>query len=114
MRGLEHTLVGKAIFAAGRLAGPRRTLERMTRNVRSANNYMESRLEALPDGSHRMEYFVVPPLLPAMAALPPPSVHYFHGILEAAIEASGAKQQSVVLEEHDVARRFAVFRIRFA
>ena len=113
LNGLEKTLIGKAIFAMGRMVGPVKMLERMTRNVRTANNYMESVLEPQPDGSYKMVYRVVDALLPAMKQFRPPSTAYFHGILQAALEASGAKEISVVKESHDVEKREAVFRLKF-
>ena len=45
-----ETLVGRALLAVMRVIGPRRTIERMTRNLRSTNNYTESTLEVLPNG----------------------------------------------------------------
>ncbi len=99
IQGLEHTLVGKALFAMSRLSGVRKMLERMTRNVRTANNYMESLLEPLPDGTFLLHYQVVPALVPAMQKLPSPSPHYFHGILQAAMAATGARDIRVDLEQ---------------
>jgi uncharacterized protein (TIGR02265 family) len=44
-------LVGRAVLAMMRIIGPRRSFERMTRNLRTTNNYTESRFELRPDGS---------------------------------------------------------------
>ncbi len=45
-----ETLVGRALLAVMRVIGPRRSFERMTRNLRSTNNYTESKLEVSGDG----------------------------------------------------------------
>lgn len=41
IRGFEDTLTGRALLAMIRVLGPRRTILRMTRNFRTANNYTE-------------------------------------------------------------------------
>jgi uncharacterized protein (TIGR02265 family) len=89
-------------------------LERMTRNARGANNYLETRLEYAPDGSSRMHVSIVPPLQEAMKKLPPYHAHYFRGILHAALEASNAKGIEVTIEEHDVENKRTVYAIRYA
>jgi len=114
MKGLEQTLVGKAIFAMSRLSGTRKMLERMTRNVRSANNYMESELEQQPDGTYRLHYRVVPALLPAMQLLPMPSPYYFQGILQAALGAAGAREVRVELEKIEEAQRRCTYRVAYS
>jgi uncharacterized protein (TIGR02265 family) len=66
----DDTVLGKAVVAMGRLIGPRRTLERMTRNIRTSNNYVQSTLEELPGGELRMTSSVLPEFrtqLPDMA-----------------------------------------------
>lgn len=45
--GAMQTVVGKAVLGLVKVLGPRRTLSRMTRNFRSANNYMETKIEEL-------------------------------------------------------------------
>lgn len=114
LRGLEHTLVGKAVYAMMHFAGPRRMLEKMTRNVRTANNFMESRLEALPDGTYRMHYGVVPELAAKMRDLPPPSLHYFRGVLEGALTAAKVRDIRVDVESVIEGGRAAIYRISFA
>ena len=47
MRGFERTFIGKAQFALLRVIGPKRTLERLTRSFRAANNYTEAHLREL-------------------------------------------------------------------
>lgn len=113
LRGLEHTIVGKAVYAMMHFAGPRRMLEKMTRNVRTANNFMESRLEPLADGTYRMHYSVVPELAARMRTHPPPSLHYFRGILEGALTAAKVKDIRVELESTSDDGRAAAYRISF-
>ncbi len=45
-----ETLVGRALLAVMRVIGPRRTMERMTRNLRTTNNYTESSMTTGSDG----------------------------------------------------------------
>lgn len=47
--GMASTTVGKALYTLSRVIGPRRMLERMTRNARTSNNFSESSLEVAPD-----------------------------------------------------------------
>lgn len=44
MDGYAQTLVGRAMVPMMRLIGPRRTLERVTRQFRTGNNFSETRL----------------------------------------------------------------------
>ncbi|MFO0598862.1 MAG: DUF2378 family protein [Myxococcaceae bacterium] len=46
------TLMGKAMFAAARVIGARRSLERMTHNLRTGANFIETRFTVLDD-SHQ-------------------------------------------------------------
>ena len=68
LAGYDATLIGKAIGIAARLAGPRRTLERMAHNTGTANNYVLARVEALPDGSLRLTNTVQPAMEPVFRA----------------------------------------------
>ena len=47
IRGFDETLLGKAMLAVIRVIGPRRTLHRLTRSFRTANNYSEIRVTEL-------------------------------------------------------------------
>src|SRR5947209_2181968 len=47
IRGFERTLIGRAQLGVLRLIGPRRTLERLTRSFRAANNYALAELQVL-------------------------------------------------------------------
>jgi uncharacterized protein (TIGR02265 family) len=62
LAGYDATVLGKAVVAMGRLVGPRRTLERMARNTRTANNYVDLTVEPLSDGRMRLTWTPVPEL----------------------------------------------------
>lgn len=83
IQGFTRTFVGQALAAMLRIIGPRRTLERMTRNLRSANNYTETQLETLAPNHHLLRINEV--------AFP----GFYQGVLEATCTNAGAKQLSV-------------------
>jgi uncharacterized protein (TIGR02265 family) len=68
LAGYDATVIGRAISLAARLAGPRRTLERMAQNTGTANNYVLALVEPLPDGGLRMTNTVQPALEPVLRA----------------------------------------------
>jgi uncharacterized protein (TIGR02265 family) len=74
-----ETFMGRALLPLLKLLGPRRALERMTRNLRTTNNYSVTRLTAL--GPNRFELWV------NRVAFP----QYFRGLLEAGLEFSATK-----------------------
>jgi uncharacterized protein (TIGR02265 family) len=82
----SETLVGKALLAMIRVLGPKRTLERMTRNLRSANNYTETELVPLPDGAFRLTFNRV--LVPA----------FYRGLVQRSVEVAGAQGVDVRFE----------------
>ncbi|MBJ6763023.1 DUF2378 family protein [Myxococcaceae bacterium JPH2] len=47
IEGYAQTLVGAAVLTLARVVGPMRSLERMTHNFRSGNNFTETRLTVL-------------------------------------------------------------------
>lgn len=85
--GFEKTLIGKALTTVAKLIGPRRMLERMTRNLRSANNFTESTLESLAPNHHlvRISYTARP--------------GFFLGLLESSCLLAGAKGLTVRVVE---------------
>ncbi len=88
--GYEKTLVGSALTGLMRVLGPRRTLERMTRNFRTANNYTEIEVERLAPNHHlvRVNYVA--------------RTGFYLGIIESGCLRAGAKDLSVVvLEAHE-------------
>ena len=88
--GYSETLVGRALVGVARLMGPRRMLARMTRNLRSASNYNETRYVDAPDGS--VEIWI------NEAQLHP---RYVAGLLYAAVEIAGGKGIEVALSDRD-------------
>lgn len=81
--GYEKTLVGQALMAVMRVIGPRRTLERMTRNFRTANNFSEAEAEALATNHHRL----------VMKHVTHPG--FYRGIILSGIERAGARAPQV-------------------
>jgi uncharacterized protein (TIGR02265 family) len=68
LRRYESTMVGRAIATSARLIGPRRTLERMAQNTRTANNYVKATAEPLADGGMLMTNAAAPELERVMRA----------------------------------------------
>ncbi|ATB32286.1 DUF2378 family protein [Melittangium boletus] len=81
MAAYRQTLMGKAVFAMTRVIGPHRSLERMSRNFRSANNYTETRLH--PVGPSRYELWFNHA----------PNTGFFRGLLTEALEKTGGTQE---------------------
>jgi uncharacterized protein (TIGR02265 family) len=52
--GYIQTMQGKAAAALTRMLGPRRSLPRMTQNLRSANNFVETTLKELGNGRYEV------------------------------------------------------------
>jgi uncharacterized protein (TIGR02265 family) len=100
MVGYKKTLVGQALIAVLRVLGPRRMLDRMTRNFRTANNYTEVTLEPVSPTQHvlRITHVTRPGL--------------FIGLLEKGLTYAGAKGLSVTLLEHQ--EKVARYEIRWA
>ena len=88
--GYSQTLMGKAVTAVVRLIGPRRVLERMTRNLRSGGNFNLTRVEDVAPGE--VKFWINEPYL---------HPDYVAGLIEAALELAGAKQVQVKLETRD-------------
>lgn len=85
--GYSKTMVGTALIGLLRVLGPRRTLERTTRNIRSANNYTEAHLEALAPNHYRVRVNYVVRL------------GFYAGIIEQCCRAGGAKDLKVTVAE---------------
>jgi uncharacterized protein (TIGR02265 family) len=85
--GYSKTMVGSALLALLRVLGPRRTLERTTRNIRTANSYTEASLETLAPNHHRLRVnYVAHP-------------GFYRGIIEGTCLHAGAKELRVDLAE---------------
>ncbi|MDP3499072.1 MAG: DUF2378 family protein [Myxococcales bacterium] len=80
-----QTVMGKALMALVKVLGPKRALDRMSRNLRTTNNYSETRLTEV--GPNRYELWVNKVAFP----------HYFRGLLEAGLEFGGATEVKVEL-----------------
>lgn len=82
-----ETGMGGALKVLVRVLGPHRTLERMQRNFRSANNYTETRLERQGPSSYEVWFNEV--------ARP----EQYRGMLTRALELAGARELKVQLKE---------------
>ncbi|MGA9523639.1 MAG: DUF2378 family protein [Myxococcaceae bacterium] len=82
--GYEKTLLGRALVAAGRLMGPKRTLTRMTHNFRSTSNYLETRLTELGTNSYDL-------WINETSGVP----EYYRGVMIAVITEAGGKDVRV-------------------
>ncbi len=95
--GFQKTLIGSALMAMLKILGPRRTLERLTRNFRTANNFTVGTLESLTPNHHlvHINYTARP--------------GFYLGLIESGCLHAGAKGLSVtVLETKDLATTYEV------
>jgi len=99
MDGYAQTMVGRAMLGMMRVIGPRRSLERLSRQFRTGNNFSETTLRELGDGEY--ELWVNQVSLPG----------FYRGIITAGLERAGAKDVTVDLATH--ADTAATFRIRW-
>jgi uncharacterized protein (TIGR02265 family) len=100
LEGYAETLVGKAIAGVLRLIGPRRSLQRMTYNFRSGSNY--NQCECREVGPSEVLFWMNEPDLH-------PS--YVAGILDAALEISGAKRREISVQAKD--EKGCTYRVRW-
>jgi uncharacterized protein (TIGR02265 family) len=89
VRGFEETLLGRGTIALARVLGPKRSLQRMTRNFRNGNNYTETRLVELT--SNRFEMWVSNVVVP----------EFIRGMIVAGLEVSGARNPRVETASFD-------------
>lgn len=82
-----HTLLGKALLMV-RVLGPNRELQRMTRNLRTSNNYSDTKLTQ--KGPTAWELWI------NLVAFP----HYYRGLVECGLQHSGAKNVQVEILSH--------------
>jgi uncharacterized protein (TIGR02265 family) len=99
MDGYGETMVGRAMMAMMRLIGPRRTLERVSRQFRTGNNFSETRLT--PIGATEYHLWVNEVRLPG----------WYIGILSRGLELAGGKDVKVELIHRDEAG--GNFRVRW-
>jgi uncharacterized protein (TIGR02265 family) len=101
LQGYSHTLLGKALAAMLKVIGPRKALDRMTRNFRSGSNYNDTRVTDVGPGEV-LFWMNEPELHPS----------YVAGIVEAALELAGARQLDIQVHEQDA--QGCTYRIRWA
>ncbi|HEX8435892.1 DUF2378 family protein [Archangium sp.] len=80
VNGMVHTLMGRAMVGVARLLGPLRSLRRFNNTLRSADNYVESRLTELSPTSCEVWLNEV---------MDQPS--YYQGVIEACLTLAGAR-----------------------
>lgn len=90
VEGYTETLLGRAAAALAKVIGPRRTLSRMSHNLRSAGNYNQTRFSELPDGG--VALWVNEAIL---------SPQFLAGIIEASARIAGAKDVRVEVAQTD-------------
>ncbi len=78
-----ETMIGRALVALMRVIGPRRALERMTRNLRAANNFTETSVRSIDD--HHTEVTCSPVFSP----------DFFRGLFTGSVEISGGLEVKV-------------------
>jgi uncharacterized protein (TIGR02265 family) len=81
VNGMIHTLMGRAMVGVARLLGPLRSLRRFNNTLRSADNYVESRLTELSPTCCEVWINEV---------MEQPS--YYQGVLEACLTLAGARE----------------------
>lgn len=89
-----ETIVGRALLAAIRLIGPKRTLERLAKQFRTANNYSETKVTHFEPGHSELWCNEV--------AHP----HWYVGLVVGMMETAGATGVQVTLRSHDAAGAF--------
>ncbi len=97
MLAYRQTLMGKAVFALTRLIGPHRTLDRITRNFRTANNFTETQLERVGPATYVLRFSYVT------------RVGYLQGLLIEALDGAGAR--GLVVNPISSGETGATFRI---
>ncbi len=85
IEGYGATRIGAALLGAVRLMGPQRMLERMTRNLRTGTNYLESTLRERGP-THYL-----------LSCRPVRVPGFYQGLFTAGLEVSGARGPSVQL-----------------
>lgn len=83
--GYAQTAIGRAMFSLSALLGPRQTLRRINRQLRSANNFNETHLTELGPG-HCLLYIKQAVTVPT----------YYQGVLEAGLGVIGTRDVQVV------------------
>jgi uncharacterized protein (TIGR02265 family) len=90
VEGLGQTMLGKAMAAMARLVGPARTLQRMNRNLRNSDNFVEATLSEEGPGRYSL-------CLNDTMGLPT----FYQGILQASVAVAGAREPRVEVARVD-------------
>lgn len=95
--GYGQTMVGKAMLGMMRVIGARRSLERLSRQFRTGNNFSETTLRELGDGEY--ELWVNQVTIPG----------WYRGLITAGLERAGAREVTVeLLTQADAAGTFRI------
>ena len=113
MKGFAETAIGSAAVMFGKAIGVRRTLSRMTRNMRNGNNYTETELVEHGPGHIELITRMLPSFLGEWANKPSPLGEQFVGVLRAAMELLGAKEAVVTLKAYDPRIRQTSYDVRW-
>ena len=113
MKGFAETAIGQAAVMLGRAIGVRRTLARMTRNMRNGNNYTETEVVEHGPGHVELVTRMRPEFLAQWANKPSPLGEQFVGVLRAAMELLGAREASVTLTGYDARLRQTRYAVRW-
>ena len=114
MEGFAQTGIGQAAVVLGRAIGIRRTLARMTRNLRNGNNYTEAELRERGPGHVELLTRMRPEFLGPWAGKPNPLGEQFVGVLQAAMERLSARAPRVSLQGYDALIRETTYLIRWS
>lgn len=111
--GYLQTMLGRAALAIGKVIGPRRTLERMGRNFRTAGNY--AHFEAIAHGPCDLELVtsMIEPFRTQWANRPSVIPHYRVGVLRGTLHALDVEASAVEILHHDPAIQETRFRVRW-
>jgi len=99
MDGYALTMVGRAMVGMMRVLGPKRTLERLSRQFRTGNNFSETRVREVGQG--HCELWCNQVALPA----------WYEGIIARGLEFAGARDVEVGVIHKDA--EGATFRVRW-
>ena len=113
MKGFAETAIGKAALMFGKAVGVRRTLARMTRNMRNGNNYTETDVVEHGKGHVELITRMRPEFLERWANKPSALGEQFTGVLQGAMELLGAPDSKVVLKAYDARLRQTSYDVRW-
>jgi uncharacterized protein (TIGR02265 family) len=100
VEGFARTVIGQALLSIMRVMGPRRTLQRMTRAFRAANNYTEVSIEPVSNTVYRMRVnFVLRP-------------GFYIGVMEHTFAHAGARDVRVTMVEYE--NQAPIFEVRWS